>query len=211
MLRTADPEARRQQISQAAVTVFARDGFQGGSVDDIAAEAGLSKGSIYRYFEDKEALFFAAFEVVQEQVLTEVQRAMAQEGRAWDQLSALVRTSVTGWQRNLAVFPLVLELWAAASAGPARERLGTVMADTYRSYREHVAALIRQGEAEGDLASDADPEATATWLVAAVDGLLLQHWFDPAVDPAAAASQLVGTLGRGLVSHAAHPRTGQPE
>ena len=198
MARPADPEARRKQISQAAITVFARDGYQSAAVDDIAAEAGLSKGSIYRYFADKEALFHAAFEAVQAEVLTESEQAMAQESRAWDQLSALVRTSVTGWQRNLTMFPLVLEIWAAASAGPARERLGTVMADMYRSYREHVAALIRQGQTEGDLAPDADPEATAAWLVAATDGLLLQHWFDPAVDPTVAADQLLTTLGRGL-------------
>ena len=72
MPRTADPDARRKQISRAAITIFARDGFQGAAVGDIAAEARLSKGSIYRYFTDKEALFHAAFEAVLQLIHTAI-------------------------------------------------------------------------------------------------------------------------------------------
>ena len=46
-------EFRRQEILDAARTVFARKGFADGIVDDIAAEAGVAKGTIYLYFPSK--------------------------------------------------------------------------------------------------------------------------------------------------------------
>jgi AcrR family transcriptional regulator len=51
-----DP-AKRQQIIEAAKVCFMRDGFEATSMNDITAEAGVSKGTIYVYFADKEDLF----------------------------------------------------------------------------------------------------------------------------------------------------------
>jgi len=48
---------KRQQIIEAAKICFLRDGFEATSMNDITAEAGVSKGTIYVYFADKEALF----------------------------------------------------------------------------------------------------------------------------------------------------------
>ena len=50
-------EARRDHILKAALRCFARRGYHLTTVDDIAAEAGISKGAPYVYFESKEALF----------------------------------------------------------------------------------------------------------------------------------------------------------
>lgn len=46
-----------EQVLEGARTVFLRDGFEGASVDDIAAEAGVSKATLYAYFPDKRVLF----------------------------------------------------------------------------------------------------------------------------------------------------------
>jgi AcrR family transcriptional regulator len=55
--RGADAKAR--QILDGARTIFLRDGFDGASMNDIAREAGVSKGTLYVYFASKEALFTA--------------------------------------------------------------------------------------------------------------------------------------------------------
>src|SRR5687767_2891223 len=49
-------EARYRQLLQAALQVFARDGIDAASVADIAEAAGVAKGSVYLYFDSKEAL-----------------------------------------------------------------------------------------------------------------------------------------------------------
>src|SRR5262252_7777997 len=52
-------DARPQEILEAALEVFAEKGFASARMDDIAAKAGVSKGTIYLYFESKEAVFRA--------------------------------------------------------------------------------------------------------------------------------------------------------
>jgi AcrR family transcriptional regulator len=57
--RAVAREAKRVQILEAASTVFNRMGYDGASMNDIAAEAGVSKPTLYVYFDNKEALFGA--------------------------------------------------------------------------------------------------------------------------------------------------------
>src|SRR5438270_7997137 len=54
-----DGSAKRRQIMEGARTVFLADGFDGASMNDIARVAGVSKGTLYVYFESKEQLFEA--------------------------------------------------------------------------------------------------------------------------------------------------------
>jgi AcrR family transcriptional regulator len=55
--RKIEPEARRRAILSAGLAVFAADGFAAAKLDDVAAKAGVAKGTIYLYFRDKEDLF----------------------------------------------------------------------------------------------------------------------------------------------------------
>ncbi len=55
--RKVEPAARRQAILDAALHVFAERGFEAARLDDVAARAGVAKGTLYLYFRDKEALF----------------------------------------------------------------------------------------------------------------------------------------------------------
>ena len=65
MNQMSEPEIRRgrkfEQVLAGARRVFLRDGFEGGSVDDIAREAGVSKATLYAYFPDKRLLFKEIF------------------------------------------------------------------------------------------------------------------------------------------------------
>jgi AcrR family transcriptional regulator len=55
--RKTDAGARRQAILEAALTVFAEHGYEAARLDDVARRAGVAKGTLYLYFNDKEALF----------------------------------------------------------------------------------------------------------------------------------------------------------
>jgi AcrR family transcriptional regulator len=67
--RARRKEARPQEIVRAALHLFAQRGFAATRLDDVAAEAGISKGTLYLYFENKESLFRA---VVQESVVPNI-------------------------------------------------------------------------------------------------------------------------------------------
>ena len=55
-------EYRRGEIIDAARTVFARRGFEGGTIDEVARHAGIAKGTVYLYFRSKPEIFKAVFE-----------------------------------------------------------------------------------------------------------------------------------------------------
>jgi AcrR family transcriptional regulator len=57
VLSRRDPEARRQAILEAALDVFAAEGFAAAKLDDVADKAGVAKGTIYLHFKDKQDLF----------------------------------------------------------------------------------------------------------------------------------------------------------
>jgi AcrR family transcriptional regulator len=80
------PEERPQQILDAALSVFAEHGIDAAKLEEIAARAGVSKGTIYLYFSSKEELFKA---VVRQRVgpaIANADRAGAVDGTAEDQL-----------------------------------------------------------------------------------------------------------------------------
>jgi TetR/AcrR family fatty acid metabolism transcriptional regulator len=54
-----DKEKKRIKIMQAALKIFSRKGYSPAAVDEVAREAGIAKGTLYLYFQDKEDLFFS--------------------------------------------------------------------------------------------------------------------------------------------------------
>lgn len=91
-------EARPAELLAAALDVFAEKGFSATRLEDIAARAGVSKGTVYLYFDGKEALFKAAVETAITPVL-EAAEAVANET---DKPAAeLLRTFVFGWWERI--------------------------------------------------------------------------------------------------------------
>ncbi len=60
--RSARTEAKRQAIVECAMRHFAADGYAGARIDDMAAELGIAKGSVFQHFGSKAGLFLAAFQ-----------------------------------------------------------------------------------------------------------------------------------------------------
>lgn len=180
--KIVDKQARRDGIIEAAVGVFARDGYKGASVDDIADAAGVSKGTVYGYFDNKEALFYATFEAFQAQVAGQFIEALTTQTTVRAQLETGLRAIAANLRENIEFFPVTLEVWAAASAGPTRQRFARAMEGLYQQFRTLTTDLLKRGQADGEFRADINPEAVAAWLVGGLDGLMLQCWFDPDID-----------------------------
>ena len=81
--RSEVPDATRERIVAAAVDLFAARGYGDVAVSDVAAQAGTAKGSVYRHFESKEALFAAAVESVVAGVVGDVRAAANRATGSW--------------------------------------------------------------------------------------------------------------------------------
>jgi AcrR family transcriptional regulator len=124
-----DRTARRESILQAAATAFAQKGFASTSMDDVAAEAGITRLILYRHFDSKEALYTA----VLERVYARLQEESAVEFEGRRALSAVRALLVVGRENPAG---LVL-LWRHASREPQfaayAEGFRTVTVDFARS------------------------------------------------------------------------------
>lgn len=189
----ASPEARRQEILEAARCCFAESGYNETTVDDVASRSGLSKGAIYWHFRGKREIFRALFEAYLEQLVAAVSLA----GEAPSAEEALRRL----WQAPLSATD-TLELGGAALEYMAQasrdEELRKRFTDFYAVYRDLIEGHIRRGVELGEF-RPLDPPAVAATLIAALDGLVLQIVFvADAVDPERIQAEGLDLILRGL-------------
>jgi AcrR family transcriptional regulator len=126
--------ARRQQILDGARACFARHGYEGATVRRLEQSTGLSRGAIFHYFRDKDALFLALAEqdaermadVVAAQGLVQVMRDLLDEGRVGDDTDLSWLGTRLEVSRRLRTEPEFRHRWRAHSAAltvATRERL----------------------------------------------------------------------------------------
>ena len=159
--------ARREQILEAATRVFAEKGFRRATTREVAREAGVSEGTIYNYFEDKDALLMAIMDGLNE---TERRAEDFEEGLATDfggfVQAYLHRRMALIWE-NREVFRVVLSEMLV-DAGLRQRYLREVVEPTMRIGEENFGSMVKKG---GTWTTDA---ALATRVTAgAVLGLLV--------------------------------------
>ena len=198
MARKADPN-RRSTILAAAAEVFAAKGYAATRIIEVARAARVGKGTIYEYFPSKEALFFAVFEEMMSDAATAVSKATETlTGDFATCMQALSDQIISSWLDDLQMYALVMEFWSATASSPGRDRFKTTFMDGYDGLRTVVGALIRKGQAGGEVTRDCDVEAIASALIGTWDALLLQAWLDPHFDPLTVSRAFMPVVLRGL-------------
>lgn len=166
-------ERRRQQtrdvLIAAATEVFARRGFEGASLEEIAETAGFTRGAIYKNFAGKEELFFAVTDRLNEQVI-DAFRAIAPvsaNAKEWDfsALAAMWRASVDGFDDLFAIFK-EYELYVLRNPS-ARKRA----AAHRRKSRALVASFIEEVAERSGMTLRLPAPTLASIILAAADGL----------------------------------------
>ena len=180
-LTRAEKQAEtRKALLDSAARVFARVGLQAATVEEIAEEAGFSRGAFYSNFEDKDDLFLTLLEKRGEQQMGEIALAFQQGDTAEERLlnggryiDAMV-VDKTEWCR------LYMEFWAAA----VRDRkLKRRFAQQYRMWRSGIAQMIDAGASDLGVMLDAPAEELASAVIALSEGYVLQKLIDPAALP----------------------------
>jgi AcrR family transcriptional regulator len=185
---------RRAQIIEAALACFMRKGFNNTTMDDIVTESGLSKGSLYWYFESKDELFSEALMSLFTRVGEETFAAVAQCTTASDKLRALGRAAVEISRLLEGYFGLFLEFWASSGQ---REETGQFWLAALEQYMGIVVGIVEGGVENGEFKPvDAEPLAWA--MMAAYDGLAAYAMFMPDLDLERISQVFVETLLHGL-------------
>jgi AcrR family transcriptional regulator len=172
-LRTRAPklgaDARRQQVLDVAIRVFAERGYAAASTLSIASEAGVGEPTIYRYFASKRVLFLAAFDR-SSTALLERWRALAAESPS--PLEAIQRIGIW-YAEQLRARPHDLLLRYRSFSHTDDAELCERVRSNYRETLSFVEDLYTQARARGQIDASADPRALA-WLFMAVGAALDQ-------------------------------------
>ncbi|MBK7916587.1 MAG: TetR/AcrR family transcriptional regulator [Chloroflexi bacterium] len=184
-------EARRNQILQAALKCFVETGYHKTSVDDIASQAGLSKGSIYTHFESKHALLLSLLnQMIQVTNLPGILGAenITDQEKFTAALEGIISYVQSGDFQDYAA--LLMVAWREAQSDP---EIRQTVAGLYAGMRSGFSQLIQQGIESGQI-DPIDAHSFASILIAIFDGLMIQAL----VDEQAIDWQAVGQTIRGI-------------
>jgi AcrR family transcriptional regulator len=175
------PAARRERVLDAAMAEFAARGFSGGSLNVIAREADVAKGSLFQYFDDKLDLFAHVCDVTSERIRAELEKQMLdlEPGRPFfDHLAAILRLWVAYFREH----PVERGVTAATNLEMDGEVRAAVREVASRHYLEVLGPLLADAVERGDVRSDADLGALAAYLLLLTPHLALAPYL-PGLDP----------------------------
>jgi AcrR family transcriptional regulator len=167
-------EARSAQIIEAAMTVFARQGFHQARMDDIAEETGLSKGTLYLYFKSKDAIIAAILKAFLNRELVQARRLLTREGTAIEKLNRFVDIVVQDFTRMLPLMSIYLEFLSQAFR---RQAVRDAIRESFVDFRDVLVDLVQQGIDRREF-RPVDPEAAALAIGAVIEGMVLLWVYD---------------------------------
>lgn len=184
-------ESRRQQILDAALRCFSRDGFHNTTTADIVRESGVSQGTLYLYFATKEDIVAALADD-------------RHQGEAF--LNALAQSEpdpVDGLRLMMELYGKLLtdphrvdarrvgiQGWAEALRN---ERVRASTVEGLDMVRRAIVRLVERGQGSGKIRPEVEPDAVARCLIAVFQGLMLQVNWGEGV-PLSACGQLIGEM-----------------
>ena len=201
MMAAAGPAAvdKRRVILEAAVRVFARQGFHTCRVSDIADQAGVAYGLVYHYFSSKDEILDTLFLERWEIMLGAIDHADAEQASAPDKLRAIASFIVDSYRYDPELMKVIIVEVTRAANTFGRTHLAKIE-EAY----DKIAGIVARAQTEGTFHDEVTPEFAALAFYGLVEQVLTRWIFDSeAIDEPElerAKSLIVHTICRGLAS-----------
>jgi AcrR family transcriptional regulator len=194
-------QATRSRLLDTAAEEFARHGLDGANVNTISLSAGLAKGTVYNYFDSKEALFLAVIERACG-LAAEAATVVPEPATTRERLRAAIAAEVE-WAQTHEPFARVLvrELLNAGAA------LYPAVIEAAGPFLDRLAAIIRDGQRRGGIRADLPAERLGLMFLGLAEVALVQHWGSGGGWPA---YQEIPDLVVRLFLEGAEPRGAEP-
>jgi AcrR family transcriptional regulator len=176
LTRAEQREQTRGCLVAAAAKVFTRRGYDNASLDEVAEEAGFTKGAVYSNFKGKEDLFLATIDTHFEERLQSIKRVMQEEPDEQGTAHAAGMDFMDKLNRDPDYFVLFFEFWAYAQRNPGVKKKFLPRVQRFRS------ALAELFEAKSDVTGLELPmptEQLASMLIAMAAGVAMERELDP--------------------------------
>lgn len=199
-------ERRISDIMQAARRVFTEKGYHDALISDIAEQAGVVEGSIYRFFANKRELLIRVVEVWYEEMLARDAEQFTSVRGSWNQLRFILHHHLSSIKREPALCRLVFH-----ELRPDPEYRSTRLFELNKAYTQRVVDVVKQGIESGEFRGDVAPTLVRDMLFGAVEHrtwAFLRNEGDFDVDETADA--ITEMIYRGLVAEPAPAATADP-
>jgi AcrR family transcriptional regulator len=171
-IKERDQLARREDVLAAAERVFSKNGFHGTFVSQIAEEAQLSVGTLYKLFSSKEALYIALIEDHFRSFLSHLECEVASTADVPAMLHLIIKAHLDYFERHKDFFLIYLSDRLALE-WRIKERLGENIHLLHLRYLDIVSAVMERGVATGLLKPMA-PQDLAHLLISMVNSIVFQ-------------------------------------
>lgn len=159
--------AKYQRILEAAITVFAEQGFFQSTIAQIAKEAGVADGTIYLYFKNKDDILVQFYQYKTRQIFERFRDAVSQPATAEGKLRCLIHVHLQEFQkdRNMAI------VYQAETH--QNRRLGhEQIKEMSKMYRDIISEVVELGQEEGNIRKDLYMGIVKRFINGAVDDVI---------------------------------------
>ena len=164
-------------LAECAFELFSDQGFDAVTIDQIAADAGVTKGSFYSHYESKRAIVLAACQHYYRSYQQRVFAAIAPLSDPLEQLRTVVEMSVRTCVIERATRVFTMEIFALSLKD---EQVRAGWRQFYDSVREMYIGLLTAVQAAGQSLVD-DPRAAVDLMLAAIEGVKLRAVYEPEI------------------------------
>lgn len=168
-------EERRSRIIESAIKVFARQGLASTRMDDVATEAGLSKGLLYWYFKSKDEIIVAIADLLFGAEFRKMQSLSVEGQTARSCLESFLEIFIEDLQGMLKVAPVIYEFYALAFRNATVRR---VMQEYLGRFVAILEPIVQHGMQNGEF-TPGDTRQVTIAIGAALEGTLLLWAYAP--------------------------------
>jgi AcrR family transcriptional regulator len=164
---------KRRQILDAAIRVFARQGFHACRVSDIADEAGVAYGLVYHYFDSKEQVLNELFSERWSLLLAAIEATDDEPLTPREKLDRVAGFIIDSYRRDPDLMKvIVVEVTRAANS------FGRTHLPEIRRAYEMIGKIVADAQAAGEFRADVDPDIASMWFYGAIEQLLSAWVFE---------------------------------
>jgi AcrR family transcriptional regulator len=193
-------EFRIHTIRDAAMRVIARKGMASATMQEIADEAGVAKGTIYLYFRDRDDLVEKTFESAMGDLHKQVDEALETEGTFEEKLRAVVTAQIRFFQANREFFRLYISLRYPEGSPQQQRRQKRHCQPQYKSRVERIATVLQEAMDRGEIRK-MDPMRLALFIIEGSSAVIIERVLDEASPPEQDDVELIaGTILGGIRS-----------
>lgn len=165
-------EKTRQLIIEKTADVFNSKGYAATSLSDITKITGLTKGSIYGNFDDKEEVVIAAFKFNAKRLRDSMDTVISKEETAYEQLMEMLNFYKTTWKKAASQGGCPM-LNAATEADDHLLFLRDAVKENFIAWQKKVSTIIEKGKTEGSFKADIQTETYAYTFIMLIEGGIL--------------------------------------